>query len=46
MRDKPILLSERMLDERMLYKDCDHKGAVQKKNSLIMSLKGFAAKMN
>jgi hypothetical protein len=31
IRDKPILLSE-----RMLHKDCDHKGSVEKNKIVIL----------
>jgi Ca2+-binding EF-hand superfamily protein len=40
IRNKPIHSSE-----RMLHKDCDHKGSVQKKN-LVVILKELGAKMN
>jgi hypothetical protein len=41
IRDRPILSSE-----RVLYKDCDHKGSVAKNKSLVVSLKGLGAKTN
>jgi hypothetical protein len=40
MRNKPIFSSE-----RMLHKDYDREGSVEKK-SFIVSLKGLDAKMN
>jgi hypothetical protein len=39
MRDKPIFFSE-----RMLCKDYDHKGSVEKE--IVVSLMGFGAKRN
>jgi hypothetical protein len=39
--DKPIFSSE-----RMLLKNCDHKGSVAKKKSLIVILKGLGVKTN
>jgi hypothetical protein len=41
IRNKPILSSE-----RMLHKDYDHEGSVEKKRSLIMSFEGLGTKMN
>jgi hypothetical protein len=42
IRDKHIFSSE-----RMLHKDYDHKGSVEKeKKSLVVTLKGFFAKTN
>jgi hypothetical protein len=41
IKDKPIFSSE-----RMLHKEYDLKGSVEKKKSLGMSLKGLDAKMN
>jgi hypothetical protein len=41
IREKPILSSERVLP-----KDCDCKGSVGKKKSLVMSLKGLGSKKN
>jgi hypothetical protein len=37
--DKPMFSSE-----RMLLRDCDHKGSVEK--TLVLSLKGLGAKTN
>jgi hypothetical protein len=39
IRDNPIFSSE-----RMLHKDYDRKGLVEVKKSVVVSLKGFAAK--
>jgi hypothetical protein len=41
IRDKPIFSSE-----RMLHKDYDHKGLVEKQKSLVVNLKRLVAKMN
>jgi hypothetical protein len=41
IRDNPIFSSE-----RKLYEDYDHKGSVEKKISLVISLKGLGAKTN
>jgi hypothetical protein len=41
VRDKPIFSSE-----RMLHKDYDHKGSLDKNRSLVVSLKGLDAKTN
>jgi hypothetical protein len=41
IRDKTTSSSE-----RMLYRDCYRKGSVEKKRSLLVSLKGLDAKTN
>jgi hypothetical protein len=40
IKDKPIFSSE-----RMLHKDCVHKGLVEKQKSLVVNLKRLGAKM-
>jgi hypothetical protein len=41
LREKPILSLE-----RMLHKDCERKGSVAKKKSLVVILKGLGPKAN